>query len=560
MRILILGGYGTFGGRLARLLAPDSRVTLIIAGRSEAKAKAFCADLPPGAGREPFRFHRDGDVPAQISEVRPDIVVDAMGPFQSYGADPYRVVRGALALGLDYLDLADGAAFVKNISAFDAEAKARGLSVLSGVSSFPVLTAAVVRHLSPGMARIRSIAGGIAPSPYAGVGLNVIRAIASYAGRAVRLRRDGHFGNGCALTETMRYTIAPPGRLPLHSTRFSLIDVPELQLLPDLWPDLDTIWMGAGPVPEVLHRALNLLAWSVRLRLLPSLSALAPLFHHAINRLRWGEHRGGMFIAIAGERSDGVRIERSWHLLAEGDDGPLIPSMAVAAILLKRLAGQAPAPGARPATAELELGDYEPLFAGRAIYWGCRETGLDDEGMPLYHKLLGVAWGSLPEPIKEMHAVAGTLVAEGTATVERGTGLLARLIAALFQFPRAGVEMPVTVTMTARAGGEMWERRFAGRAFRSFQMAGRGRSDRLMVERFGPFTFALALVAEEGRLRLILRRWSFLGLPLPPVLAPHGEAFESGIADRFHFHVEIRHRLLGLIVRYRGSLTPRRQA
>jgi len=34
LRILILGGYGTFGGRLARLLADDSRLTLLIAGRS----------------------------------------------------------------------------------------------------------------------------------------------------------------------------------------------------------------------------------------------------------------------------------------------------------------------------------------------------------------------------------------------------------------------------------------------------------------------------------------------------------------------------------------------
>ena len=35
------------------------------------------------------------------------------------------------------------------------------------------------------------IRGGIAPSPYAGVGENVIRAIAGYAGQPVELKRDG---------------------------------------------------------------------------------------------------------------------------------------------------------------------------------------------------------------------------------------------------------------------------------------------------------------------------------------------------------------------------------
>ena len=52
--------------------------------------------------------------------------------------------------------------------------------------------------------------------------------------------------------DTRRYTIAPPGRLPLQPIRFSLVDVPDLQVLPELWPGLRSVWMGAGPVPEIL--------------------------------------------------------------------------------------------------------------------------------------------------------------------------------------------------------------------------------------------------------------------------------------------------------------------
>jgi hypothetical protein len=74
------------------------------------------------------------------------------------------------------------------------------------------------------MTRVDTIRGGIAPSPYAGIGENVIRAIAGYAGQLVALVRDGGEAQGHPLTEQMRNTIAPPGRVPLNNTLFSLVD------------------------------------------------------------------------------------------------------------------------------------------------------------------------------------------------------------------------------------------------------------------------------------------------------------------------------------------------
>ncbi len=60
----------------------------------------------------------------------------------------------------------------------------------------------------------------------------------------------------------------------------------------------------------------------------------------------------------------------------------------------------------------------------------------------------------------------------------------------------------------------------------------------------------------DDRLQLVLRRWSFLGLPLPLRLGPVGDAYEFAADGRFHFHVELGHPLTGLIVRYRGWLAP----
>ena len=561
MRILIIGGYGVFGGRLVELLADQSDLTLIVAGRSlaraEAKSQVLAARISTKAVLEPAMFDRDGDLAKQISALAPDLIVDASGPFQTYGDDPYKVVKAAIAHGANYLDLADGSDFVNGVAAFDAEAKQQGVYVLAGASSFPVLTAAVVRHLAHELEQVDTITAGIAPSPYAGIGLNVIRAIASYAGQQVTLTRDGRTTYGYGLTETRRYTIAPPGKTPLNDRLFSLVDAPDLQLLPQVWPSVRTVWTGAGPVPAILHRMLIAMSWAVRLRAWPSLSFGAPLFHWAINRVRWGEHRGGMFVEINGTDQDGKPITRSWHMLAEGDDGPYIPSMAVAAIVAKGRNGTWPAAGARAAIDAIEIHDYETIFQSRQISCGIRDDIERNTGRPLFQIIIGRAWDQLPAAVRAMHDVSsGTLRSRGTAEVLRGRNPMSRLVGWLFGFPKAAQSIPVRVEMRAEGSRETWIRQFGKQQFRSTLYPGTGRSDRLVVERFGGFEFALALVVVGDRLAFIVRRWKLLGLPLPLSLAPRVETHEAAKNDQFQFNVEIRLPLVGLLVHYRGHLTP----
>ena len=139
IKILVIGGYGAFGSRLVELLKDEPRLKLIVAGRSQARAKTLCI-MQSKAELVPAEFDRDGDVDAQIGWLAPDIVVDASGPFQSYGDDPYRVIRGALAVGAHYLDLADSTQFVLGVADIDDAAKASKKFVLSGLSTFPALS------------------------------------------------------------------------------------------------------------------------------------------------------------------------------------------------------------------------------------------------------------------------------------------------------------------------------------------------------------------------------------------------------------------------------------
>jgi hypothetical protein len=176
--------------------------------------------------------------------------------------------------------------------------------------------------------------------------------------------------------------------------------------------------------------------------------------------------------------------------------------------------------------------------------------------MPLYARILGTAWETLPAAIRQLHNCSGAHTARGRASVERGVSTLARLAAAIMGFPKATADTPVSVQFTAAGGDETWARTFGDESFSSIQYAGRGRSQGLLCERFGPLTFAMALVANNGRLSLVLRRWSAFGIPLPMWLCPRSNSWEETQAGRFHFHVEIRHPLTGLIVRYKGWLEP----
>ncbi|MEH7880098.1 DUF4166 domain-containing protein [Rhizobium laguerreae] len=563
--LLIIGGYGTFGGRLAQLLGDEPRLRLLVAGRSLEKADDFVADLRTpkdgaeglgsnnlGAMVQAVRFDRDGDLTEQLTRMRPHLVVDASGPFQTFGKHAYKVIEACIDLGIDYADIADSTGFVAGISGLDAAAKAKGTFALSGLSSLPALSFAALDAMAPHFSRVDSVAAGIAPSAHVRIGLNVVRAIASYAGKKIIVRRDGRPAAGRGLIDSMRVTVAAPGAAPLRSRKFLLVDAPDLALLPARFADLKSSFTGVGTEPQPLQRLLSLAARLVRLRLLPSLLPFSRLLQRASHAFAVGEHRGGMFVRMGGVDHAGERLTSGWHLIAEGDDGPFIPVIGVDALVRRLLSGVRPESGARPAAGELQLADFEAAFRRFSITTGIR---MEHEAapLPLYRQILGSAWDRLPPAISALHA-GGARVASGRARIERGGGLLARIVAGVIGFPRAGEDVPVTVRFVPDGDNEIWTRDFGGKIFRSLQLEGKGRDRHLLTEVFGPFRVLMAPVPDGEKLRLVVRGWRFFGIPLPLFLAPGGDTYEEERDGRFHFHVEIGGRLTGLVVRYTGWL------
>jgi hypothetical protein len=135
-----------------------------------------------------------------------------------------------------------------------------------------------------------------------------------------------------------------------------------------------------------------------------------------------------------------------------------------------------------------------------------------------------------------------------------GNHPIALLAAWLFGFPAQGQCADVEVRIAATDRFETWTRVFAGKPFRSTQEPGRGPWQGLIVERSGPFSFGLAVIARDGWLHLIPRRWTLFGTPLPRWAMSSSHAREHGTDQRFNFDVEIGLPLFGKIVHYRGWL------
>jgi hypothetical protein len=309
---------------------------------------------------------------AQLRSVAPIWWSTPAGPFQTYGEQPYAVIEACLSQGCDYLDLADGSDFVAGVSAFDQRAKEAGRFVLSGVSSFPVLTAAVVRRLAADMDEVVSVTGGIAPSPYAGVGLNVIRAISAYAGKPLPLIVEGRPRRGHALTQTRRRTIAPPGgrRSTTGCSRWwTCRTCGCCPALARPAVGVDGGRAGPGGVSPHAHRPGLARAPQACAQPVGPGAAVSPDHQHpALGRASWRDVRRGR------GRLGRASGWRAWHMTAEAEDGPYIPSMAVEALVAAVVDGRRPPAGARPAARELELQDYEALFARRRIQTGVWRT------------------------------------------------------------------------------------------------------------------------------------------------------------------------------------------
>jgi len=354
-KVLILGGYGNFGRRIARALV-TADIPVIIAGRDAEKAAAVAHEL--GALAESAGFDANQELTSHLPTLAPLLLINTCGPFQT--AD-HRIARACIESGVHYIELADGRDFVTGMTALDAQAKEKNVVVLSGASTVPGLSSAVLEHFKPEFGSIDSLIYGISPGQRTARGLATTQGILTYVGRQLK---------------PFAGTVDAYGWQDIHRQDYPALgkrlmancDIPDLDLLPPRY-GIRFIRFSAGLEFAPLHLGLWLLSWLVRSALPLNLPAHAKLLLKLSTPFdRFGSADGGMHMIIRGRAADGSAHMRRWFIIAKDGCGPHIPTIPAIILAKKLVAGGAVERGAYPCVGVVGLDEYLAELRAYPIY------------------------------------------------------------------------------------------------------------------------------------------------------------------------------------------------
>lgn len=539
-RVLLVGGAGAFGSRLAETMIGRIEADVIIAGRSVDRARETAAALGAVGAMALDRAHVTAN---DLQAARATIVIDATGPFQN--AQP-TLARAAISAGAHYIDLADARDFVAAFPALNGEARAAGVCAITGASSTPALTHVACDQLVAGWTRIDRLIAGISAGARAPRGRGATEAILGWAGAPVRVFEDGAWRVRAGWSRTRRMEIAGLGW-----RRLALAETPDLDLLVERYQPTDEASFLAGLEHAPLHHLLAAFAWLRRIGVMRTLAPLAPAAQ-ALAYLSgaFGADRGAMIAHAFGRNAHDRPTLAAWTLVAPPGKGPYVPGLPAAAVVRKLLAG-ALAPGARACVGVLTLADFRDDFERLGVQTQTHETPL----VAPFENALGEKFRKAPAAVRALHQSGPVSRFSGTASVKGAASPLAALAASIVGFPRAAAMAPAHVTIRALgADTEEWIRHIGGAGFRSVLRTTR---DGDVEETFGLATFRMRLDVDGEALRMAVTGWRVGALLLPAWLAPRSVAVEREDAEgRFVFDVPIFAPLIGRLVHYVGTLSP----
>jgi saccharopine dehydrogenase-like NADP-dependent oxidoreductase len=292
---------------------------------------------------------------AELESLAPDLVIHCAGPFQN---QDYRVALASMACNANYIDIADGRAFVAGfVSAVGPAAEAAGRFAVTGASTLPALSSAVVDFLKQPFESLGSIGIVIAPGQHAPRGAATMAAVLGYAGRPFRWWRDGGWRTAHGWQELKREQFSFGSRVA------AACDVPDLELLPVRYPGVRTVTFRAALEVSVQHCALWIIAACRRMGMPLPMARWSTFLDRVGTWLNWlGSDIGGMKVRIVGTDDAGRKHCRTWELVAERNHGPEIPCMAAVVLANQFNHGNGMVPGAKVCMGLIGLSDFETEF------------------------------------------------------------------------------------------------------------------------------------------------------------------------------------------------------
>lgn len=361
-RVLIIGGYGNFGSFITETLAKEANIQVIIAGRTLYKAKKLALRIESKHPAEYVEIDINQLTTNSLVAINPDIVIHTSGPFQSQS---YDVAELCINQGCHYIDLADGRDFVNNIKTLDTIAKEHGSLVISGASSVPCLTSAIVDHYQSEFLQLEELDYGITTAQKTARGLATTAAILGYTGKPFEtlIQNKPTRIYGWQDLRVRKYK-------DLGWRLLGNCDIPDLSLFPERYKDIQTIRFYAGLEIPFIHITLWSLSWLVRFKIIRNLQKYAALM---LKASFWfdclGSSNSAFHMQLSGKDKGGQTKKITFELTAQSGDGPYIPCMP-AILIAKKIANQEMTTiGAHPCMGFITLDEYLDGLKEMDISW-----------------------------------------------------------------------------------------------------------------------------------------------------------------------------------------------
>ncbi len=355
--ILILGGYGNFGRRIAENLAQLSHIRLTIAGRNAAKGKQLCQRLRHTGAKAQLQYDvldiNGEHFQQQLTELKPTLVIHTSGPFQGQN---YRVPEACIAVNSHYIDLADDRRYVCDIVKLDKKARENKVLLISGASSVPGLSSVVVDTYQSQFKQLYSIEFAIAPGNQAERGIATVAGILSYTGHSYSVFTNGQWQNSYGWLSPTTWTFDTTiGRRHLAS-----INIPDLELFPARYPSVHTVKFYAGLELPLLHYTMVTMAWLAKKGLVKNWKPFTPIIFRIGEWFRrFGSDLGGMKVQLTGTDKQQNPKQLHWVLSAKDGIGPYIPTLSTIILAKKIVKQQLNRQGAMPCLGLFSLAEFD---------------------------------------------------------------------------------------------------------------------------------------------------------------------------------------------------------
>lgn len=523
--VLIVGAGGNVGSRLAHLLARSGLFRVSLGARDAQSVLALAEELRGVDPQGEFGFVALDCTrisAERLKEVGCWIVVDCTGA----GGDGHAsLVQAAISAHCHVIDLEDDRQHLESLSQFDAQARAKGIAVLSGAGTTPALTHAVSNSLAAGWRQIDSVDVALLTGNLSGPGPSRLAALSGRKRAPTQVYIEGNW------QASPRRRVREARVEGLGRRRVAIADGADLDLLvarfrPRLRAQV-SVEVNAGWSSLLLGQLGRLTAF--------------PDLH------RLGQKGGGMVVEVAGLDPRLEPKVARWTLVSQAGDEAYAPAIAAAAAIVALVKGLAKA-GVHTAAGVVTLEGVRPWLAGLSL--DIRTTGFKRE-VPLLARAMGAGFGELPESLRNLHRGRPAVLGKGEVAVMGAVSAGGRLLARLCGLPAEGSNVPFRLLVEAREGRESVTRWFGDvpiRTVRSLNERG------LVQERAGALRFVLEPRAGPAGLEARAVEARIGPLRLPRLLMPRIVTRTKAEAEKLSVECSVSLPLLGRLFGYRGWL------